>query len=135
LAQKKGEKPKKLTADEQGKVKAQLAKEAKIRKDVLREVKRIERGCGIIQGLAAGPAVDADDWINPAVASLLALSKAGAGLFSGDVVSKAYIKCSDKLSTRLGPLRPFVGVATLRAIGKGSLPAEMEVEPLGRKLC
>lgn len=135
LAQKKGEKPKKLTADEQGKVKAQLAKEAKIREDVLREAKRIERGCGIIQGLAAGPAIDADDWINPAVASLLDLSKAGAGLFSGDVVSKAYIKCSEKLSTRLGPLRPFVGVATLRAIGKGSLPAEMEVEPLGSKLC
>ncbi|KAL3466284.1 armadillo-type protein [Aspergillus heterothallicus] len=132
LAQKKGEKPKKLTADEQAKVKAQLAKEAKIREDVLREVKRIERGCGIIQGLAAGPAVDADDWIDPALSSLLALSKAGAGLFTGDVVSKAYLKCSEKLSTRLGPLRPFVGVATLRAIGKGSLPAEMEVEPLGK---
>ncbi|KAL2857425.1 armadillo-type protein [Aspergillus pseudodeflectus] len=132
LAQKKGEKPKKLTADEQAKVKAQLAKEAKIREDVLREVKRIERGCGIIQGLAAGPAVDADDWINPALSSLLALSKAGAGLFTGDVVSKAYLKCSEKLSTRLGPLRPFVGVATLRAIGKISLPTEMEVEPLGK---
>ncbi|KAL4942009.1 hypothetical protein BDV06DRAFT_170707 [Aspergillus oleicola] len=132
LAQKKGEKPKKLTADEQAKVKAQLAKEAKIREEVLREVKRIERGCGIIQGLAAGPAIDADGWINPAIFSLLALSKAGAGLFSGDVVSKAYIKCADKLSSRLGPLRPFVGVATLRAIGKGSLPAEMEVEPLGK---
>ncbi|KAL2811203.1 armadillo-type protein [Aspergillus granulosus] len=132
LAQKKGEKPKKLTADEQTKVKAQLAKEAKIREDVLRQVKRIERGCGIIQGLAAGPAVDGDDWINPALSSLLALSKAGAALFTGDVISNAYLKCSEKLSTRLGPLRPFVGVATLRAIGKGSLPAEMEVEPLGR---
>ncbi|KAL4925909.1 putative translational activator [Aspergillus undulatus] len=132
LAQKKGEKPKKLTADEQAKVKAQLAKEAKIREDVLREVQRIERGCGIIQGLAAGPAIDADGWINPAISSLLALFKAGAGLFSGDVVSKAYIKIADKLSSRLGPLRPFVGVATLRAIGKGALPAEMEVEPLGK---
>lgn len=134
LAQKRGEKPKKLSADEQAKVKAQLAKEAKIREDVLREVKKIERGCGIIQGLAAGAAIDADDWINAAVASLLALSEAGAGLFSGDVVPKAYIKCSDKVSTRLGPLRPFVGIAMLRAIGKDSLPAEMEIEPLGRKL-
>ncbi|KAL5335026.1 armadillo-type protein [Aspergillus crustosus] len=132
LAQKKGEKPKKLTGDEQAKVKAQLAKESKIREGVLREVKRIERGSGIIQGLAAGPAIDADDWINPALSSLLALSKAGAGLFSGDVISKAYIKCSEKLSTRLGPLRPFVGIATLRAISKGSLPVEMEVEPLGK---
>ncbi|KAL4986897.1 armadillo-type protein [Aspergillus falconensis] len=132
LAQKQGEKPKKLTADEQAKVKAQLAKEAKIREDVLLEVKRIERGCGIIQGLAAGPAIDADDWINAALASLLALSRAGAGLFAGDVISNAYIKCSEKVSTRLGPLRQFVGVATLRAIGKGTVPADMEVEPLGK---
>ncbi|KAL4807002.1 armadillo-type protein [Aspergillus unguis] len=132
LAQKKGEKPKKLTADEHAKVKAQLAKEAKIREDVLCEVRKIERGCGIIQGLAAGPAIDADDWINSAIASLLALSKAGAGLFAGDIVSKAYIKCSEKVSTRLGPLRPFVGIATLRAIGKSTLPTEMEVEPLGK---
>ncbi|KKK21120.1 translational activator GCN1 [Aspergillus rambellii] len=132
LALKKGEKPKKLTADEQAKVKAQLAKEAKIREEVLHEARRIERGCGIIQGLAAGPAVDADGWINTAVTSLLGLAKAGAGLFTGDVISKAYLKCSEKLTSRLGPLRPFVGVATLRATGKTSLPLEMEAEPLGK---
>ncbi|PLB47063.1 ARM repeat-containing protein [Aspergillus steynii IBT 23096] len=132
LAAKKGEKQKKLTADEQSKVKAQLAKESKIREEVLQEVKRIERGAGIIHGLADGPAVDADGWINAAVSSLLSVSEAGAGLFSGDTVSKAYVKCSEKLSTRLGPLRTFVGVATLRALGKSNLPAEMEIEPLGQ---
>ncbi|EAW06304.1 translational activator GCN1 [Aspergillus clavatus NRRL 1] len=131
LAQKKGQTQKKLTADEQAKVKAQLAKESKIREEVQREVKRIERGAGIIQGLASGPAVDADGWINPAVSSLLSLAKAGVGLFAGDVVSKAYLKCAEKLSSRLGPLRPFVGVATLRTIGGSHLPAEVEAEPLG----
>ncbi|PWY70413.1 60S ribosomal protein L19 [Aspergillus heteromorphus CBS 117.55] len=132
LTDKKGQKQKKLTAEEQSKVKAQLAKESKIREEVLREIKRIERGSGIIQGLADGPAVDADGWINPAVSSLLSLTEAGAGLFTGDVVSKAYIKCAEKLSSRLGPLRPFVGIATLRAIGKSHLPLEMEIEPLGQ---
>ncbi|KAH1839292.1 hypothetical protein KXX54_003123 [Aspergillus fumigatus] len=131
LAQKKGQTQKKLSADEQAKVKAQLAKESKIRDEVLQEVKRIERGAGIIQGLASGPAVDADGWINPAVSSLLSLARAGVGLFAGDVVSKAYVKCSEKVSSRLGPLRPFVGVATLRAIGRSHLPPEMEAEPLG----
>ncbi|KAH8425604.1 putative translational activator [Aspergillus melleus] len=132
LAAKKGEKPKKLTADEQSKVKAQLAKESKIREEVLQEVKRIERGAGIIQGLADGPAVDADGWINAAVRSLLAVSEAGAGLFTGDTISKTYVKCSEKLSTRLGPLRTFVGVATLRALGKSNLAPEIEIEPLGQ---
>ncbi|GKZ36456.1 translational activator of GCN4 [Aspergillus brasiliensis] len=132
LADKKGQKQKKLTVEEQSKVKAQLAKESKIREEVLQVIKKIERGCGIIQGLADGPAIDADGWINPAVSSLLALTEAGAGLYAGDVVSKAYVKCAEKLSSRLGPLRPFVGIATLRAIGKSYLPPEMEAEALGQ---
>ncbi|KAL5364855.1 armadillo-type protein [Aspergillus floccosus] len=132
LADKKGQKQKKLSPDEQSKVKAQLAKEAQIRADVLREVQRIERGAGIIQGLASGPGVEADGWINTAVGSLLSLAQAGVGIFAGDVVSKAYVKCAEKLSTRLGPLRSFVGIATLRAIGQSQLPPEMEVEPLGQ---
>ncbi|RDH35615.1 60S ribosomal protein L19 [Aspergillus welwitschiae] len=132
LADKKGQKQKKLTAEEQSKVKAQLAKESKIREEVLQVIKKIERGCGIIQGLADGPAIDADGWINPAVSSLLSLTEAGAGLYAGDVVSKAYVKCAEKLSSRLGPLRPFVGIATLRAIGKSYLPPQMEAEALGQ---
>lgn len=135
LAEKKGQKEKKLSPDEHAKVKAQLATESKIRGEVFYEVKRVERGAGIIQGLANGPGTDAAGWINPAVSSLLGLMEAGAGLFVGDVVSKAYVSCADKLSTRLDPLRPFVGVATLRAIGRTYLPPELEVEPLGGKFC
>ncbi|OJJ50496.1 hypothetical protein ASPZODRAFT_126377 [Penicilliopsis zonata CBS 506.65] len=131
LAEKKGQKPKKLTPEEQSKVKAQLAKESKIRADVLQEVKRIERGAGIIRGLATGPAADADGWINPAVSSLVALARAGAGLFVGDAVSKAYVACAERLTSRLGPLRPFVGIATLRSIGKTNLSPELESEHLG----
>lgn len=133
LAEKKGQKPKKLTADEQAKVNAQLAKETKIRGEVLREVKTIERGAGIISGLAKGPAIDADGWINAAVGALLSLAKASVGVFVGDVVSRAYVSCAERLSTRLGALRSFVGVATLRAIDKTYLPPELEVEPLGGK--
>lgn len=44
LAEKKGQKQRKLTPDEQAKVNAQLAKEAKIREEVQSEVKRIKRG-------------------------------------------------------------------------------------------
>jgi hypothetical protein len=131
LAEKKGQSQKKLTPEENSKVKAQLAKESKIRQDVLEEVKRIERGAGLIRGLATGPANDVEGWINAAVNSLLSLAQAGAGLFVGDVVSRAFITCADEVSTRLGPLRPFVGIATLRAIGNTNLPSDMELEPLG----
>ena len=131
LAEKKGQKEKKLNPEEQGKVKAQLAKESQIRGEVLHEIKRVERGAGIIQGLATGPPNDVDSWINPAVNSLISLMEAGAGLFVGDVVSKTFVLCADKLSPRLGTLRPFVGVATLRAIGRTYLSPEMEIEPLG----
>ncbi|KAJ5866535.1 hypothetical protein N7534_001088 [Penicillium rubens] len=131
LAEKKGQSQKKLTPEENSKVKAQLAKEAKIRQDVLEEVKRIERGAGLIRALATGPANDVEGWINAAVSSLLSLAQAGAGLFVGDVVSRAFITCADEVSTRLGPLRPFVGIATLRAIGNTNLPSDMELEPLG----
>ena len=131
LAEKKGQKPKKLNADEQQRVNAQLAKETKIRGEVLREVKTIERGAGIISGLARGPAIDSDGWINAAVGALLSLAQASVGVFVGDVVSRAYVTCAERLSTRLGALRSFVGVATLRAIDKTYLPPELEVEPLG----
>ncbi|KAL2005324.1 hypothetical protein VTN00DRAFT_2535 [Thermoascus crustaceus] len=131
LAEKKGQKPKKLTADEQAKVNAQLAKEAKIREEVLYEEKRIERGTGIIRGLATGPPTDADGWINPAITCLLSLARAGAGMFVGDAVARAYLACAEKISPRLGSLGPFVGVATLRTLGNTYLPTEMEAEPLG----
>lgn len=132
LAEKKGAKPKKLTAEEQSKVNAQLAKEAKIREDVLGEVKRIERGAGIIRGLATGPTSDVEGWINTAVGCLLSLAHAGAGLFVGDVVSQAFVTCAEELSSRLGNLRPFVGIATLRAIGQTNLDPALEIENLGQ---
>jgi hypothetical protein len=132
LAAKKGQQQKKLTAEEHSKVKAQLAKEAKIREDVQQEIKRIERGAGLIKGLASGPLNDVEGWINAAVSCLLAQAQAGAGLFVGDIVSRAFVACADEVSSRLGNLRSFVGIATLRAIGSTNLPAEMELEPLGQ---
>ncbi|EEA25943.1 hypothetical protein EYB25_003176 [Talaromyces marneffei] len=131
IAQKTGQPKKKLTADEQQKVKAQLEKEAKIRETVLSEIKRIERGCVIVRGLATGPPTDTDGWINTAITTLLSLARLNAGLFVGDAVSKAYIACAEKLSSRLGLLRPFIGVATLRAIGNTNLSPDLEAEPLG----
>ncbi|KAF1967533.1 ARM repeat-containing protein [Bimuria novae-zelandiae CBS 107.79] len=130
LAQKTGQ-TKKLTAEEQAKVKNQLVKEATIRQEVASVERRMRRGIGIIQSLATGPPTEAEQWMGPAVNLLIQAIRAGAGLILGDLPAVAYIKCSERISSRLGPLRPFVGIATLRTIGSIQLAAEYEAENIG----
>lgn len=130
LAQKKG-KERKLTSEEQSKVDAQLAKEAAIRRDLAEVEVKIRRGAGIIQSLALGPPTEAEKWMGPAVSSLLAVISAGAGLLVGDAASQAYLACSEQVTSRLGILRKFIGVTTLRSLTESQLPSELEEEPLG----
>ncbi|KAF1838159.1 ARM repeat-containing protein [Decorospora gaudefroyi] len=130
LAQKKGQ-IKKLSADEQAKVNAQLAKESAIRKAVAAIEQRMRRGVGIIQSLATGAPTEAEQWMGPAVDLLIQSIRAGAGLLLGDIPATALIACSERISNRLGVLRPFVGVAVLRTIGSIQLSREYENEDLG----
>lgn len=132
LAKKRGQQQKKLTAEEQSRVNTQLAKEAYIRRKVHAEEEILRRGAGIVQSLAQSAApIDPEGWINPAVRSLCDLARAGAGALVGDAVASAYVACSNRASLRLGDLRPFIGIATLRCMGKTYLRAELEEEPLG----
>ena len=130
LAQKKGQ-TKKLTAEEQAKVKAQLAKEAMIREEVAAVERKMKRGVGIIQSLATGPPTEAEQWMGPAVDRLIHTIRAGAGLLLGDIPATALIACAQRTSHRIGSLRPFIGVATLRTIGSIQLSGEYEDEDLG----
>lgn len=129
LAEKKGQQ-KKLTADETAKVNAQLKKEAGIRESVRATAAKLDRGIGIIRSLATGPPTEDIMWIQPAVKSLLSVIDAGACLITGDSAPKAFISCSDRVSSRLGPTRVSIGAATLRAKGVLSLPEELMQEPL-----
>jgi hypothetical protein len=92
---------------------------------------RMKRGVGIIQSLATGPPTEAEQWMGPAVDLLIHSIRAGAGLLLGDRPATTFIACSQRVSNRLGPIRPFVGVATLRTIGSIQLPDEYEGELLG----
>ena len=130
LAQKKGQQ-KKLTADEQAKVNAQLAKEASVRQHVEEVDGHLRRGIGIIGGLVTGPPTEADAWFGPSVKLLFDVIQAGAGLILGDTAALAYLQCAGRTSQRLGLMRPFVGVASLRAAGVTTLPENLVVEPLG----
>ncbi|KAG0651944.1 translational activator [Hyphodiscus hymeniophilus] len=130
LAQKKGQQ-KKLTADETAKVKAQLKKESGIRLQIRYIEAKLIRGIGIIKSLATGPPTEASLWMGPAVQSLVDIINAGAGLITGSTASDAYILCSQRVSTRIGNLRTFIGIATLRALDVPHLPEAQTQEPLG----
>ena len=130
LALKKGQQ-KKLTPDEQAKVNAQLKKEAGIREKVLRLEQKLERGIGMIHGLATGPPTKADMWMGSSLRALLDVIEAGVGLLLGDAADKVYLACANFVSSRLGTMRPFIGVATLRALGSSHLSEELVQEPLG----
>jgi len=130
LAKKKGQQ-KKLTPEETAKVNAQLKKESGIRLSLRYLEAKLFRGIGIVNSLATAPAVDADLWIGPAVKALVDVISAGAGLITGNAAPDAYIACSGTLSDRIGVLRPFIGVATLRALDVPHLPAHLVQEPLG----
>ncbi|KAL6898113.1 armadillo-type protein [Trichoderma evansii] len=121
LEEKKGPQ-RKLTAEETSKVNAQLKKEAQIRASVQAIEARLYRGVGIVHSLAAGPPTDATLWLGSGIKSLLAVMEAGASLIIGDTASKVYIACSEKVNSRLGPIRPSIGIATLR-LRNLSLPA------------
>ncbi|KAK2750719.1 translational activator of GCN4 [Myotisia sp. PD_48] len=131
VARKHGQPQKKLTAEEHSKVKAQLMKESTIRSDVKVQEEILRRGAGIVKSLALSAPIDAGTWINEAVNSLSRLVRAGAGVLVGDDISLSFLACSQRISPRLGELRRFIGIATLRALGKTYLSPELESEPLG----
>lgn len=130
LAQKKGQE-RKLTADEQAKVKAQLAKEDAIRKEVGEKVVRLRRGVGFVKSLNNGPPTDPETWFGSAVGSLLHVIDGGAALIIGNEAVEAFLDCANKVTIRLGALRPFLGIATMRIFGTSHLASGMEEEPLG----
>lgn len=130
LEKKKGQPQKKLTADEQGKLNEQLAKESAIRARVEEISMKLMRGVGIIKSLAEGNLTGVETWMTPALQSLLNVLSAGGSMIVGQEGVTAYLRCSEHISHRLGSLRKFVGVAVLRALRIGGIPEELQEEPL-----
>ena len=130
VAKKRGQE-KKLTPDEKAKVNAQLSKEATIRKEVKFLERRLKRGIGFINALITGPPTESHMWMSRSLKSLLDVIIAGAGRIVGDAANAVYIACASVVSPRLGPLRQFIGIATLRSIGFSDLPDHLKQEPLG----
>lgn len=130
IARKSGEQ-RKLSEEDQTKLKAQLIKEGQIR-GLVREVEqKLHRGIGYISSLTRGPPSDTEAWMAVASDNLISTIAAGAGLLVGDKAAFAYLACASMITPRLGSLRPFVGIATLRGQGISQLPNELTTEGLG----
>jgi hypothetical protein len=127
---KKNKPAKKLSADEQAKVNKQLAHESAIRKNIREIDIKLQRGVGIIHAMATGLPTETELWIVQAVDMLQEVIEAGAGLILGDAATLTYLDCASSVATRLGSLRPSIGVATLRAMGVTQLPAELLTETI-----
>lgn len=134
LAAKKGSE-RKLTSEEKARVGEQLVKETEIRNRVAGVALKLNRGIGLIKALAEGPPTNVEMWMGKSVRALLKAMEAGAGLVVGDSGVKAFLACSEHVSARLGVLRMFVGIDTLRALGIKELAPELQEEPLGGKFC
>lgn len=130
LAKKKGQE-RKLTADEKARVEAQLLKENKIRKEVKNLERVLKRGIGFINALVTGPPIDNVMWLGKSLKALIDIIIAGAANIVGGAADEAYLECSSVVSLRLGTLRRFIGIATLRSLGFSNLPRNFEEEPLG----
>lgn len=120
---------KKLSAEEASKVNAQLKKENEIREHVRGVQTKLTRGIGIIEAFAAGPPTDSVLWLGQSVKLLLDAISEGASSVVGDAVAVAFLRCSEKISVRLGAMRPFIGAATLR-LHDVVLPESYCEEPL-----
>ncbi|KAK6355078.1 translational activator of GCN4 [Orbilia brochopaga] len=134
IAKKRGPIEKKLTPEEQAKVNAQLKKEAEIRSNVTEVRKKLLRGIAIISSLARGVNNGAEQWLGPATQALLEVFSSSAKEIVGSEANDAYLYNANLISSRLGPFRYFVGVATLRAYGAEGLTGEIMKEDLG-SLC
>lgn len=130
LARKKGAPQKKLTPDQQAKVNAQLAYETALRTRLRSVSSKLRRGAKFVESLAHGPPTDARIWMSSAITSLTGALEAGASLLVDDELVSAYLACSTKVTDRLGTMRQFIGVATLRSLGSANVPEHLCVEPL-----
>ena len=131
LAQKKGAQPKKLTADQQAKIDAQLRHETQVRQNIRRLSAQLRRGSQYVKSLAEGPPTESRLWMSDAISALMGALEAGGDLIVDDELFSAYLACSSKVSDRIGTMGPFVGIATLRSLRNASVPEKYTAEPLG----
>lgn len=125
---------KRLSKEEQLLVNEQLAKESAIRSELSRTSLRLNRSIRLIRELIKDASVvenGSDIWYPIAVSKLLALAKeANTRKLVQNSALDAFLELSSLTSTRLDPMRFFVGIAILRVNRVSGIEERFIEEPL-----
>ncbi|KAF9479098.1 ARM repeat-containing protein [Pholiota conissans] len=129
LASKKAT-PVTLTKQQQALVQAQLEKEAKIRLHVQTLQAHLIRGLNFVKSLVAAGVEEFQSHMSSIVSLLLQGALSRGSFLAGSTAFETYIDLSKSTSERLDSFRQWIGIATLRYLKIGSVPEELQAEPL-----
>ncbi|CAA7260345.1 unnamed protein product [Cyclocybe aegerita] len=119
-----------LSRQQQALVQAQLEKESKIRQRVQVIHSQLNRGLFFVRSLVAARVEEFQSYMSPIV-SLLLNGALGRGSFlAGPAAFETYLTLSESTSDRLDTIRRWIGIATLRCLKMGSIPEDLQAEPL-----
>ncbi|KAF8959922.1 armadillo-type protein [Flammula alnicola] len=129
LASKKAT-PVTLSKQQQALVQTQLEKEIKIRQHVQAIQAHLIRGLNFVKSLVAA-GVEEFQFYMSSIVSLLLKGALGRGSFlAGSTAFESYVELSKVTSDRLDTFKRWIGIVTLRYLKIGSVPEELQAEPL-----
>ncbi|KAH3663930.1 hypothetical protein WICMUC_005869 [Wickerhamomyces mucosus] len=124
---------KKLTKEEQALVNEQLVKESSIRLEIQRVYNSLNRSIGLIQSLSDFESIDngKSNWVPVSINGLLEIisNKVSSHLI-GSSATQTFLTLSKVCSPKLGNMKTFVGIATLRVQNIGELNESLKEEDL-----
>ncbi|KAI0262196.1 ARM repeat-containing protein [Gloeopeniophorella convolvens] len=131
LAKKKSSATPTLSRQDQALVKAQLEKEAGIRRRVNKIRANLDRGLQIISHLTSGNIAEFRAYISPIASLLLSNGALNKGVFLvGSLAFDTYLEISRCCSDRLDTFGKWIGIAALRSLEVSAVPEELQVEPV-----
>ncbi|KAF9561868.1 ARM repeat-containing protein [Agrocybe pediades] len=122
--------PATLNRQQQALVQAQLEKEGNIRKHVQDIQARLVRGLELVKSLVASGVEEFQSYMSSIVSLLLKGALDRGSFLAGSAAFETYLELSKSTSDRLDTMRRWVGIASLRCLKIGSVPEELQAEPL-----
>ncbi|KAF8161530.1 armadillo-type protein [Crassisporium funariophilum] len=119
-----------LSKQQQALVSGQLEKEAKIRQRVQTIRANLTRGLHIVRSIVAAGVDEFYSYMTSIVSLLLEGALSRGSFLVGSIAFETYLELSKSTSDRLDTIRRWIGIATLRCLKIGSVPAELQEEPL-----
>ncbi|KDR69874.1 hypothetical protein GALMADRAFT_913484 [Galerina marginata CBS 339.88] len=119
-----------LTRQQQALVQAQLDKEAKVRQRVQAIQIRLIRGLHFVRSLVAGGVEEFQSHMSSIVSLLLDGALSRGSFLAGPTAFETYLDLAKSTSDRLDTISRWIGIATLRCLKIGTVPEELQAEPL-----